>query len=327
MLHALRRSAPQARVLAHGSGLALRLLGPEGLFDEALPLRKKGPLWPLREGPRAAAGGALDLALLLPNSFSAALVAWSAKAEARVGYDLGLRGPLLTHPLATKREGLLRPVPMVDYYLDLIRRTGGDVSGIPRRPVLTVTPAARAWAEAFLTRHGMNAPSARIWAINLGGSWETKRWIPSQAGALVRLLRARGIQPLLLRGPDEADLARQVVDAAGAPVPGAEEVVRLGELTAVAERCELLITTDSGPRHFGVAAGIPVLVLIGPTHPGYTTVDHPDQGLLCEQVACWPCHLKRCPVDFRCMRALTPRRVLGAGEALVERRVAREAAS
>ena len=38
--------------------------------------------------------------------------------------------------------------------------------------------------------------------------------------------------------------------------------------------------------------------------------------LLSERVDCWPCHLKRCPLDFRCMRRLTPERVLEAGLAV-----------
>ncbi|MGE0710046.1 MAG: glycosyltransferase family 9 protein [Planctomycetota bacterium] len=320
-LRALRRAAPQAEVVAHAPGVALRLLEPEGLFDRALPLLKRGgPLWPLREGRRVRREvGPLDLAVLLPNSVSAALVAAAAGAPARLGYRLNGRGALLTHGPRVAVRGLLRPIPMVDYYLDLLAEIGVETSAEPRRPTLSVTPAARDAAESFLTRLRANAPSQRRWALNLGGSWETKRWVPQHAGRLVRLLRRAGITPILLRGPDEAELAEAVCAAAGERVPGADEVVGLGELCAVLERCELLITSDSGPRHFGVAAGIPVLVLIGSTHPGYTAVDYPPLDVVSERVDCWPCHLKTCPLDFRCMRALTAERVLAAAEAHLSR--------
>ena len=185
--------------------------------------------------------------------------------------------------------------------------------------VLSAPAAAQDWAEEFFTRARINAPGLRRWAINLGGSWETKRWIPAHAGQLVRLLRQRGITPLLLRGPDEQALADATCEAAGEEVPGAAEVVGLTELTSVLRRCEVLITTDSGPRHFGIAAGIPVLVLIGSTHPGYTAVDYPALALASEEVRCWPCHLKVCPLEFRCMRALTGERVASEAAALVER--------
>ena len=60
-------------------------------------------------------------------------------------------------------------------------------------------------------------------------------------------------------------------------------------------------------------------VLIGSTHPGYTAVDYPGLALASEEVRCWPCHLKVCPLEFRCMRALTGERVASEAAALVER--------
>jgi heptosyltransferase-2 len=318
-LNALRRGAPKAEILAHGKGFQLEILKNEGVYDQGLTLKKGTPWWPFSEGRRVrTAWGVPDVAFLLPNSFSAALVAKNAGATARVGYSLNLRGPLLTHGIQVRKEGLFRPIPMVDYYLRLLTHTGMPVAGTKRLPVLSASDEAKDWAERFLTRHRLNAESARVWALNIGGSWETKRWIPQHAGRLVKLLRRRGISPILLRGPDEGDLAKAVCQAAGEEVPGADEVVGLNELTAVLQRCELLLTTDSGPRHFGIAAGIPVVVLIGSTHPGYTAVDYDALELLCQRVSCWPCHLKICPVDFKCMRALTPERVLEGASRQVE---------
>jgi heptosyltransferase II len=310
-LSALRKGAPNAQILAHGKGFQLKILEGEGHFDQTLTLQKGSPWWPFSEGRRfREAWGVPDVAFVLPNSFSAALVAKCTGAAVRVGYSLNGRGPLLTHGIPVRKEGLFRPIPMVDYYLGLLTRVGLPIDSTPRLPVLSTSDEAKDWAERFLTRHQMNAESTRVWAINIGGSWKTKRWIPLYAGRLVKLLRRKGISPLLLRGPDEAALADEVCDAAGERVPGADEVVGLSELTAVLSRCDVLITTDSGPRHFGIAAGIPVVCLIGSTHPGYTDVDYEGLELLCQRVSCWPCHLKVCPVDFKCMKALTPEYVL-----------------
>lgn len=319
-LRALRRAAPAARITLHGKRQALAVLAHEGLHDHAEPLAPgRGLIALLREGRRVRqAVGDLDVAFLLPNSLSSALIGRATGARERVGYALNGRRLLLTKALHAKKEGRLRPTPMVDYYLGLLAAVGGAVDGVARRPRLTTTPEQEERAEAYLRRHGV-APGERPWAINIGGSWETKRWIPEHAGRLARLLAERGRTPLLLVGPDERDLARRAANAAGGPIPGADEVVPLTDLTALLRRCEVLVTTDSGPRHFGVSAGLPVLVLIGSTHPGYTRVDYDALDVLCDEAPCWPCHLKRCPIDFRCMTALGPERVLAAAEGLLQR--------
>jgi heptosyltransferase-2 len=261
--------------------------------------------------------GHVDAALLCPNSLSAALIARTLGARRRVGYRLNARGPLLTDALVAKKEGRLRPTPMVDYYLGLLSPLGVDTTSVLKRPVLPVTPAARDRADAIWKRAGIG-PGERVWALNAGGAWETKRWIPEYLGELADLAHARGARPFLLRGPGEEEIVQRARAVAKRATIGAEEMVPLADLAAFLSRCELLVTTDSGPRHVGVAANIPVVALIGPTHPAYTIVDHPATRVLCEQVDCWPCHLPVCPVDFRCMKRLTPDKVIRECESLLQ---------
>lgn len=317
-LRALRRGYPDAKLTVHGKGHTLELVAEEGLWDRALPLEKPGKLWPVREGQRVRReAGPFDLALILPNSFSSAVVARLVGARERVGYGLNGRSPLLTRALPVQKVGRLRPIPMVDYYLAMLEALGIDTAGIPRRPQLTVTPEQAARA-AELRRAAGIAPDARVWALNFGGAWKTKRWVPHQGGQLIQLLRGEGIVPYLLWGPGEEELRDEVVAAAGGePVPGADTLIPLDGLTAFLQGVELMVSTDSGPRHFGVAAGTPVIVLVGGTHPDYTHVDYDRYRILCAEVECWPCHLKTCPIDFRCMRLLTPAYVLQSGLSLL----------
>lgn len=317
-LEALRRAFPRAEIVAHGRARFFELLEGAKLVDRAISLeRRKGPLWPVLEGLRVRKLlGPVDVALLCPNSLSAALIARALGATRRIGYRLNARGLLLTDALPAKKEGRLRPTPMVDYYLGLLGPLGVDTSAVPRRPKLPVTEAARARVQALLGRAGV-AAGDRLWALNAGGAWETKRWIPEYVGQLADLAAARGARPFLLHGPGEEEIVRRAVAAAKTKVLGEGVLVPLADLTAFLERCEVLVTTDSGPRHVGVAAGIPVVALIGPTHPGYTVVDHAASRILCEQVDCWPCHLAKCPVDFRCMKRLTADKVVAACDDLL----------
>ena len=56
----------------------------------------------------------------------------------------------------------------------------------------------------------------------------------------------------------------------------ADQPLGLGLSKACVRRSALLITTDSGPRHFAAAFGIPVITLFGPTHIAWTRTYHPQ---------------------------------------------------
>ena len=82
-------------------------------------------------------------------------------------------------------------------------------------------------------------------------------------------------------------------------------------------RADLLITTDSGPRHFAAAFDRPVVTLFGPTHIAWTETYHPKAVHLQKEVDCGPCQLRVCPLDHQCMHLLTPAEVFAAAAKLL----------
>ena len=92
-----------------------------------------------------------------------------------------------------------------------------------------------------------------------------------------------------------------------------EQPLSLGLSKACVRRAALLITTDSGPRHFAAAFQTPVITLFGPTHIAWTRTYHPRALHLFHPVPCGPCQRPICPEGHhRCMRELTPDQVLRA---------------
>ena len=55
----------------------------------------------------------------------------------------------------------------------------------------------------------------------------------------------------------------------------ADQTLGIGLTKACIRRAALLITTDSGPRHFAAAFQTPVITLFGPTHVAWTRTHHP----------------------------------------------------
>jgi heptosyltransferase-2 len=86
---------------------------------------------------------------------------------------------------------------------------------------------------------------------------------------------------------------------------------------ACVRRCHLLITTDSGPRHFAAAFNRPVVTLFGPTHIAWTETYQPSAIHLQRSVPCGPCQRRVCPLDHRCMTELRPEFVLAAATRLL----------
>jgi heptosyltransferase-2 len=80
----------------------------------------------------------------------------------------------------------------------------------------------------------------------------------------------------------------------------------LAELVAILSLVDLLVTNDTGPAHIAAALGRPTLVIFGPTNPLTTRPFSPFAEIVREPPDCAPCMLRDCPIDHRCMTAITP---------------------
>lgn len=274
-----------------------------------------------RSVARTLVGLGVDTAILLPNSFRSALLAWRAGARRRVGYARGGRSLLLTDRLRPPRDrrGRFVPTPIVDYYLALARHLGCPVDS--SRTDLYTTPDDERAADHAFAALGLG-PADRVVCLNTGGAFgPAKAWPEEHFAALARRLadesRAR---VLVLCGPSEREAARGIVARAGNPrvVSLADQALSLGLSKACVRRSALLVTTDSGPRHFAPAFDVPVLTLFGPTHIAWTRTYHPLSFHILNPVDCGPCQRPTCPEGHhRCMRDLDPDSVYRAAARLL----------
>jgi heptosyltransferase-2 len=92
----------------------------------------------------------------------------------------------------------------------------------------------------------------------------------------------------------------------------------LRQLMALLARCHLFITNDSGPMHLAAALGLPMVAVFGSTDDRATGPLSPKARIVRHPVACSPCGLRVCPIDFRCMEGITVERVYEAALRLVK---------
>jgi heptosyltransferase-2 len=287
-------------------------------FDDLVPFDPKARnpsarTWPVLRRLRAERA---DLAVLFPNSFRSALLATLAGIPRRLGYARGGRGLLLTDRLSYTcgEDGRRLPTPIVESYLTLARHLGCPINSV--RPELFTTAADEAAADRVWAKLGM-AREDPVVCLNTGGAYgPAKSWPVEHFAALARRLATEGGRAVLVVcGPSERDAARAIVSAADHPrvVSLAGFDLGIGLTKACVRRSALMITTDSGPRHFAAAFGVPVLSLFGPTHIAWTRTYHPHAIHLQHPVPCGPCQKPVCPLGHhRCMRDLTPQAVYNA---------------
>jgi heptosyltransferase-2 len=320
---ALRTSFPHAEIAVLFRPYVAGILEGAPWFDRVIEYdRRKGSLRDAVRLIRRFRKEAYDLAVVFPNSFRTALLAGLGGARERVGYVRDRRGFLLTRAVPRPgegpgEEGTFHPVYMVDYYLELAAAAGAKPMG--RELELPLPAATDAKAAALLENHGV-ADGEKLIGLNPGAAYgSSKCWMPERfAEAGDRLAERFKARVLVMAGPGEEavqkDIVSRMTSKPMAPAPGE---LPLDVLKGVVKRLALLVTNDTGPRHYASAFGVPAVVIMGPTDPRYTQSPDERAVVLREEVDCGPCHLKTCPEDHRCLTAITPAMVVEAAEGLL----------
>jgi ADP-heptose:LPS heptosyltransferase len=160
-------------------------------------------------------------------------------------------------------------------------------------------------------------PDVRTIGLFLGASEPDKR--PSAAfwAGLVGELERRDWTPVLLGGPGEKDLCREVLGLAGRPVASACGTLGLDQFAVLGQTLAALVTPDTGPMHLAAWSGLKVLNLsMGPVHAWETGPYQPGHAVLRSSrdcVGCWRCRFER----PRCQDLFSPARVAGVLEAML----------
>ena len=263
-----------------------------------------------------------DAGLLLTNTTHSLLTFKFAGIKRNFGYRRNLRKYFLSAgPQPQMRDGKVVPMPMQDYYLQLCRFLGLQLPANPK-PALFVSDKVRLEGLRRLSNYGIS-PEEPVIGLNPGASFGSSKCWPTESFArLAEMLQEKyHCKLLLLAGPGEADIAHRIVSASKARIINtAKDHIDLALLKPLIKRCNLLITNDTGPRHYAVAFDIPHIVLMGPTNPLYTASNLELASVLRRDLPCMPCHKKVCPLGHHaCMTEITPEIVMQE----VERRMPR----
>ncbi len=258
-----------------------------------------------------------DVAIILHPTNRVHLVTFFAGIPRRVGYDRKLSFLLTDRIKHTKQLGQKHEL---EYALDLARYLG--IEPKDNNIFLSVKPAAEARVEELLKEEGIGK-NDKLLAIHPAASCPSKVW-PNERFAEVadRLIAKYGFKAVVVSGPRDLTLARNVIRHMRSPAVNLAGKTSVGELAALLKRCSLFISNDSGPVHIAAAVGAPVVSIFGRSQKGLSPLRWGPVGkksmVLHKNVGCIECLAHNCVKGFACLKAITVDNVIEAADILLK---------
>jgi lipopolysaccharide heptosyltransferase II len=246
-----------------------------------------------------------DVAILFPNSLRVALESWLSGIPRRVGYHGHWRRWLLNQTVREPRK----PGPPVHHSLRFLR-------------IATECGAktVNAQWEKVNQQPAMPKPGGDVSTIQIriglcpGAEYgPAKRWLPERfTEAAAKISAQSSVQWILFGTKNDQAIGNQIAAAIGDGCVNRIGQTTLDQLIDELRKCRLLLTNDTGTMHLAALLGVPVIAIFGSTEPRLTAPLGNNHTILRHHVECSPCFLRKCPIDFRCMKAVSVDEVVKA---------------
>jgi heptosyltransferase-2 len=279
-----------------------------------------------------------DCALVFPSSFRSAFEIWFSRVPVRIGFGGRCRGWMLTRTIAKPPQRQMRKrseteikklaqtnLPRSDeytfadhhihHYLHLGAALGASPE--PCEPSLAVSDSE---IEAFRQKWNLSSSfEGRTCGLNPGAEYgRAKRWPVERFIAAAQEITNRIPCRWIIFGSNQDEqLGAEITTALSRTNLEALNLVgktSLRELMAGLKCCDALLSNDTGPMHVAAALGTRVIVPFGSTSPELTGPGLPGDNrhaLIKGEAPCAPCFRRICPIDFRCMKSISPEKVIG----------------
>jgi lipopolysaccharide heptosyltransferase II len=310
-VRAIKAGRPDAHItVAVPSKIAsMWKLVPE--VSEIVPLANKSLLATVRSIRRQSR---FDVVILFPNSLRAALETWLTGIPRRVGYRGDFRRWLLNQIICQRET----PGPIehqADRYLRVARELGASVQDNWREAL----PRVRDISDGTRT---VPSGNERVkLALAPGAEYgSAKRWLPQRFAEVAAAVVAKlSVQWILLGTPKEMAVGETIARTLGHSCVNRIGQTTLEQLIDELRECRLLLTNDTGTMHLASLLGVPTVAIFGSTEPRLTGPLGDGHIIVRHQVECSPCFLRECPIDFRCMKAVSVDKAINGVLSILQR--------
>jgi len=179
-------------------------------------------------------------------------------------------------------------------YVDFIRKIGGCSRRAPMS--FAVSESGRRFVRTFCKGREISEKD-RVIGMQLGASRKNRWWpIPSFAGLTEALIRDGG-KIIFFGSPGERELGKKLKEAVSLSAGEKRSCLfdmtgqtTVDQLAALVDRCDILVTCDTGTMHVATAVGTQVVALFfGPAYFPETGPYGEGQIVIQADVPCAPC--------------------------------------
>lgn len=242
-----------------------------------------------------------DFCWNLDKDVNACALASATKAREYAGYRLkdGVPWPVDErgwHKFATGLDNPYSYANTLNYVQEIF-----DIVGLPYHGeeywLQEPKPSSKAAAEAILPGKGWVGLNT-----GAGARWPTRIWPETNWAELISKLKAEGLKPVILGGPEEIALNDRLSATTGCLWPG---VKSLDVFYGMVARCECLVTSVTQALHLAIAAKTP-LVLFNNIFNAHEFELYGRGAVLGPPQACDCFYDAKCRTGRDCIKEITP---------------------
>ena len=253
-----------------------------------------------------------DLVINLSHSRLSAVFARLMDCKDTRGITLTQDGALIVkHPwlnyfFYVSQKRLYNTFNLVDMY-----NMTGDIDLNEAKLHYQVPTEAVAFAHDFLKDY-----QGKFIGFQMGASTGDRKWNPEYFAKLAEIIKHRlGWNIIVFGSRNERELLERMQKKYTGPLIDAVGETSMQQLGALLQRCELLITNDTGTMHLAAALGTVVIaVFLGEAHAGDTGPYTEKAVILEANIPCAPCSYQTECKDHVCHKYIQPQDVFQAIE-------------
>lgn len=266
-----------------------------------------------------------DISIDLSLGYQSSMMMKMIGIKQRIGFNYRNRGKFLTDKIEMQAFDSKH---VIEYYLDMLKPLRIEQEKLLKFPKIYVSEQNADWADVFLKDNGISGTDKLVGLIpGCGASWgkdaRYRRWSAWKFAEVAdHVARRHNYKVLIFGDLKEIDLCGKVKGEMKASAILTCGKTTLGQLAALLNRCDLVITNDGGPLHMAVALKRKTIAIFGPVDENvYGPYPKSERYIaISSNVRCRPCYKKfkytRCDA-LDCLKNIKPADAIKAADILV----------